>query len=939
MSNYQYFPTNTIITPENGGYISFTDSGDHTLYITNTISSINLSSTSNLINIQFGNDCLISSFSDNCFKNNKNIKSIDFSNTNANVFGKDCFTNCTNITDLTLPDTAINNIENTGLNTLINLSSLTINYKNLNNRLSVVDNILYKKNDGNSLDIICTLKNMLSESNKLESGVKTIDTDIFNKTYNRKNIELPDTVTRINTNAFKNSNIESLTIPKSVTTIENNALNNTSFKSFYFKGRQEYEVLDLSNLNNYGIQTSTVISCLRNGSSDKIITFNFSDIYKITDYNNTTKNLMIGSTAPDDFQIPSNNQISNIIDYFYDLDGNELTGYPKNVAWYIFDSNRVLTNRFLRTSEHYDVVIETQINGWKIDQLPIGPSGGMSNGYTLLLNNTKTGNGYDITYYYVAPPYAKEYYNGNNFGFPGIVDLSVQILSSDLDDSGCGGLEPHTMFTLNLYKNGNYNTKFIEVKQRNNSTNVQSVTFSNPAFQQSITLTKGIFNETYSIDVFVGLPVPNQYEQNGRILGRDRDGNPIYIETKDGIVKYVSHIGWSKIDVWNNVGPDNIYVISMSKEKGLGEELYGMCNDSRTIYNKFGKYSTHFMPYLEKNCNKKNLKTAINTAISSSNCKLLVFHFSDHGGEKTTPGRKNYLCLYNETVSSDEFWRLIKNAECRILCIFACCHAEDMFLATNADRYDTEIQALLSFNAAAWDRVSWMDPGVGHRLIQAISRTQINDSTYQKYWNTISKLDIVTKVGSNQYKPPVPNLTIAGLQTDQFKSRKINEDFYCDITEFDDVINYIHRSKRRAIVVWSDSGCNSCTTFKNNMQNPKIQQFFADNNIFYVVNQKYTYSNKSFNIAHVDNGYRAFTLHGKINNNTVDITEGCGKINSFNKLPFVACYQKTDNKTIYYNFSGTQIPYRMAGFNVIENYIYTYSTIFNIPFDINKYRD
>ena len=57
--------------------------------------------------------------------------------------------------------------------------------------------------------------------------------------------------------------------------------------------------------------------------------------------------------------------------------------------------------------------------------------------------------------------------------------------------------------------------------------------------------------------------------------------------------------------------------------------------------------------------------------------------------------------------SDKQFWNLIKNAKCRILCIFACCHAGSMFIGKNQNPADSTIPALISFCCCRSNEVSF----------------------------------------------------------------------------------------------------------------------------------------------------------------------------------------------------------------------------------------
>lgn len=95
----------------------------------------------------------------------------------------------------------------------------------------------------------------------LEEGITSIGRDAFNKCSNLKNVQFPDSLKIIRTNAFRDTAIKEITIPKNVTEIHSDAFSTESLKTvniyaeyvefssnvFYYSDIQRVNINNLSN--------------------------------------------------------------------------------------------------------------------------------------------------------------------------------------------------------------------------------------------------------------------------------------------------------------------------------------------------------------------------------------------------------------------------------------------------------------------------------------------------------------------------------------------------------------------------------------------------------------------------------------------------------------------------------------------------------------------
>ena len=174
----------------------------------------------------------------------------------------------------------------------------------------------------------------------------------------------------------------------------------------------------------------------------------------------------------------------------------------------------------------------------------------------------------------------------------------------------------------------------------------------------------------------------------------------IYLTIRDGVVTYVSVERPESL--WYELPPDNVKLITIACDYvGTSlNNLLGMSNDCDRIESlvkptKDDKNKIETWVFKNSAATPNAVKNAIKSAVRDTSCNLLIFHFSGHGGKTTGSGE--YMCLWDKTMTDKTFWETIKEGareRCttcsmgdpnfRIFCIFACCHAETMFLPPNS---------------------------------------------------------------------------------------------------------------------------------------------------------------------------------------------------------------------------------------------------------------
>ncbi len=221
-------------------------------------------------------------------------------------------------------------------------------------------------------------------------------------------------------------------------------------------------------------------------------------------------------------------------------------------------------------------------------------------------------------------------------------------------------------------------------------------------------------------------------------------------------------------------------------------KLPGMVQDATDMENMLRAYSTNITKLTNSAATVSAVKNAVTAAVDDTNCDLLIFHFSGHGSGGTNG--KSSMVLYDKNLADSAFWKLIEHARCRVLCIFACCHAGTMFKAGASDDGEDSVphfqettdfgkSALAYFNGnestgicAASDppnllvwsactdgEVSWMystsevqnrTDGItrtGHSMINHILNGFDADKTYKEIWNLVPSEEKYTNADGSDY--------------------------------------------------------------------------------------------------------------------------------------------------------------------------------------------
>lgn len=209
-------------------------------------------------------------------------------------------------------------------------------------------------------------------------------------------------------------------------------------------------------------------------------------------------------------------------------------------------------------------------------------------------------------------------------------------------------------------------------------------------------------------------------------------------------------------------------------------KLTGMTQDAIDMENMLRSYSTNITKLTNSAATVNAVKDAVTAAVDDTNCDLLIFHFSGHGSGGTNG--KSSMVLYNGNLPDSKFWKLIEHARCRVLCIFACCHAGTMFKAAASTNDEesrpnfqetpdfgksaleyfngnetkgicaaSDIPNLLVWSACTDGEVSWMYTPTdvshgfatrpGHCMISHMLKGFNSELTYKQLWETVPSVE------------------------------------------------------------------------------------------------------------------------------------------------------------------------------------------------------
>lgn len=167
----------------------------------------------------------VTKINDGTFIGCKNLKSVKLSDklTTVDYYA---FTGCKSLTSLNFSDT-LKSLRTDAIAGCDNLANITIDPANPN--FSVVDSVIYTKDMKTLVAYPASLEN---KSYKIPNTVKTISSYAFQNTKNLEEVEIPDSVTTLETGAFYNSGIKSVTLPKNIKEIPYNCFANSNLESF-----------------------------------------------------------------------------------------------------------------------------------------------------------------------------------------------------------------------------------------------------------------------------------------------------------------------------------------------------------------------------------------------------------------------------------------------------------------------------------------------------------------------------------------------------------------------------------------------------------------------------------------------------------------------------------------------------------------------------------
>lgn len=269
MATIRYFPPNTTITPAtDGAFFTYKQQGNYQVAITDTVQTLNLDNNQNITYILFPNDCNITSFGENCFKDNKKLKMLDLRNTKIRTLENGCIDGC-NLETLLLPDTFYSYDPNCGLvsqyETLQILSSLS------RGRIETYDNALYE-----SYNCMFTTKN----TKQLHPDTIKLTTNCIRNTYGQTKLVVTDKVKMIDPYALSgNQNINTVEIDSHDISIKENAFKYTNVKRLVFNKKTKEEIIRMedASMREWGLPQDIVFIDRNNEQ------FTFGKMYTIHD--------------------------------------------------------------------------------------------------------------------------------------------------------------------------------------------------------------------------------------------------------------------------------------------------------------------------------------------------------------------------------------------------------------------------------------------------------------------------------------------------------------------------------------------------------------------------------------------------------------------------------------------------------------------------------
>lgn len=758
------YDNGTQMNEENCSF-TYETSTSRTIKITNTISAISLEGNQYITDLRFPENNNIQVLFDFAFKDNINLKKIDLRNTKISKFGTGTFQGCS-LQELYLPNTF------NDLNGIRELWGMKSNQDSLikievdqNDSIYSFDNAIYDKKNK-------SLEFASRKTTQLDNQVKIIRSKSF-ANLDTDQLVLPGSVQEIETDAFYGLTIDKIIFPQNFNNFISDCFSNSNVRKIQFIGRTKKDIISgINGIENCGIKEGTTIIC---GDQQ---TFQFGKIYIIKDDNTgITNKLMLNDHVYDGF--PTSGEISSVIEKFND-------NLPKKHEVYTIE-NGILTKITTLYQPEYEVLVDYEVsygdNKWKTNSF----------GDEVVLEQTE---------YRLDQGYIK------NRKYSAIVKNIGKVDIKIWGYPDCGITYVYELFILD------------QLVARKETTEYDIYIDPDSLLQLDFQYndTHYIFNrdaitkiEQKYVNIHKGMNVDGIIKDGDHSF-TDKSNNTIYVSVTNHIITYLS----DKEPEYNPMtpaSPDEVFVVTMASRSYNSNVLTNIEYDADSIEQIFRPYSNNIMKFKNANVTVKNLEDSVRSAISNPKCKLLVFHFSDHGSNDSSVfSVKNNQIYPNEQYtdenysqkmlmgdraqthySDNQFWNLIKNAKCRILCIFACCHAGSMFIGKNQNPADSTIPALISFCCCRSNEVSFYSNNgsgtkSGHNMILSMKQVlnKNNNLTYQNLWNKIINKPLALRNSiyvENGYRHtsswksygPTPTLKTVGDQEkiNQFLSMKI----------------------------------------------------------------------------------------------------------------------------------------------------------------------
>lgn len=138
--------------------------------------------------------------------------------------------------------------------------------------------------------------------------------------------------------------------------------------------------------------------------------------------------------------------------------------------------------------------------------------------------------------------------------------------------------------------------------------------------------------------------------------------------------------------------PTNVYAVVIGMENS---QFAGACPgaklDSDNMASLLKDYAGHVTLFQSEKATYKAVSAAMKEAVAKSD--LFILFYSGHGGseafydtgDEEIDGCDEFLCLNDTYMRDNDIWKIIKDAKCRVMLVFDCCHSATMYRAPNAN--------------------------------------------------------------------------------------------------------------------------------------------------------------------------------------------------------------------------------------------------------------